>query len=183
MPHFRSWSSRLGSPLPALALVLISLAPVSHAADQHDTVGKPAPACRLVAHEGFAAIDLAAYRGQVVYLDFWASWCFACLRSFPFMNDLVDRYGARGFTVIAITLDEELDEARAFLAEHPANVVIAADPEASCARAFGLQAMPSSYLIDASHTVREAHLGFHPGRTRDMRSAIEALLPTPAPAP
>lgn len=162
-----------------LVLVLVGTWP-AQAADTDELVGQAAPACTLPARAAFPAVDLSAYRGRVVYLDFWASWCSACVRSFPYMNDLVERYGDRGFAVIAITLDEDIDDAEAFLTRHPAKVVIGADPDANCARAFGLRAMPSSYIIDATQVVREAHLGFHPGRTVRMRETIESLLPLPA---
>ncbi len=178
MSSFRSIATRRCTWLFTLfAALLIASA---HAADSDKLVGQPAPTCKVAASPGFAHVDLATYRGQVMYLDFWASWCSACVRSFPFMNDLVARYGAQGFAVLAVTLDENLDEARAFLARHPSDVIVAADPEANCARVFGLQAMPSSYLIDANQVVREVHFGFHPGRTVQMRETIEALLPHPA---
>src|SRR5207249_3774894 len=105
----------------ALALALCS--PVRAAGS-----GTAVPACTLQALGDRAPLDMRQFRGKVVYVDFWASWCAPCARSFPFMNDLDREFRDRGLIVLAINLDEKLEDARAFLAKYPASFALTADP-------------------------------------------------------
>ena len=128
------------------------------------------PARTFPARGGTASLD--SLRGQVVLVDFWASWCVPCRRSFPWMDSLVTRYGSRGFSVVAINLDKGRDAAERFLAEHPASFTIAFDPAGKTAEAYGVAAMPTSFLIDRDGTIVHTHVGFDPKKT----AAIEALI-------
>ena len=76
-------------------------------------------------------LDLGSYRGQVVWVDFWASWCTPCRRSFPWMNDMMARYSDQGFVIVGVNVDRERDLAEEFLAETPAGFPIVYDPEGS----------------------------------------------------
>lgn len=121
-------------------------------------------------------VDLDAYRGKVVLLDFWASWCAPCRSSFPWMNEMQDKYGDDGLVVIAVNLDNERGEAAGFLEQNPAGFEIAYDPERSMARAFGVDSMPNSFLIDRSGRVRAQHRGFRVADQAAYESAIIELL-------
>jgi thiol-disulfide isomerase/thioredoxin len=101
--------------------------------------------------------DLA---GQVVYLDFWASWCKPCRQSFPWMNQMQQKYAAQGLQIIAINLDTESSLAKDFLDKVPAQIPIIYDPEGNIASNYQLLGMPSSYLIDKKGKIRFAHKGF-----------------------
>ncbi len=101
--------------------------------------------------------DLA---GQVVYLDFWASWCKPCRQSFPWMNQMQQKYAAQGLQIIAINLDTESSLAKDFLDKVPAQIPIIYDPEGNIASNYQLLGMPSSYLIDKKGNIRFAHKGF-----------------------
>jgi thiol-disulfide isomerase/thioredoxin len=101
--------------------------------------------------------DLA---GQVVYLDFWASWCKPCRQSFPWMNQMQQKYAAQGLQIIAINLDTESALAKDFLDKVPAQIPIIYDPEGNIASSYQLLGMPSSYLIDKKGNIRFAHKGF-----------------------
>lgn len=139
--------------------------------------GKPAPDCKLQPVGGGATSELLKqYRGKPVYLDFWASWCGPCVQSFPFMNTLNKDYKAKGLEVVAVNLDENPDEAKAFLAKTPAQFTVLADTSGQCPQDFGVQAMPSSYLIDRNGVVRHVHLGFKAGETDDLKKQIETVL-------
>lgn len=153
----------------ALALALCS--PVQAAGS-----GTAAPACTLQALGEGSQIHVEQFKGKVVYADFWASWCAPCVRSFPFMNELDREFRDRGLQVLAINLDEKLEDARTFLAKHPASFALAADPSGQCPRDFGVRGMPSSYLVDRQGIIRHVHLGFRPEDARKLRALVEQLL-------
>lgn len=121
-------------------------------------------------------LHLNELRGQVVYLDFWASWCVPCRKSFPWMNDMHKRYGKDGLKIVAINLDKEVNLAKQFLTEYPANFTVAYDPEGLSAEKFKVQAMPSSFLIDKQGKLHSTHLGFKDKDTAAMEAEITKLL-------
>lgn len=110
-------------------------------------------------------VSLEQYKGSVVYVDFWASWCAPCLRSFPWMNELQARYEDKGLKVIAINLDAHSADAKSFLEATRPNFVIAYDPEGQTAVDYRVRGMPSSYLIARDGTLSWQHIGF---RTKDV---------------
>ena len=89
-------------------------------------------------------INLSDFRGQIVYLDFWASWCQPCRKSFTWMNKMQSLYGADGFKVIAINLDESRAKADKFLQKIPAKFDVAFDSRGKTAEAYNVKAMPST---------------------------------------
>ena len=160
----------------ALLLVLVCAAgiPVATAAPAAPTM---APTFRLTAREG-GVIDLAAFRGKVVYLDFWASWCGPCRASFPWMTQLAKTHAADSLVVIAVNLDKDRTLADAFLAQHPAGFRVAFDSAGTTAEAYKVSAMPTSFLIGRDGTVLLRHAGFDPRRAAEVeRRVVEALRP------
>ncbi|MDT8405912.1 MAG: TlpA disulfide reductase family protein [Methylococcales bacterium] len=135
-----------------------------------------APDCKLRSLSGDQALSLNSLQGQVVYVDFWASWCPPCLKSFPFMNDLQQRYRDQGLTVVAVNLDENLSDAQAFVEKQPAAFPVWVDQDQSCAQAFKVKAMPSTYLIDASGVIRHVHAGFRLDEAETLQAQVELLL-------
>jgi thiol-disulfide isomerase/thioredoxin len=103
---------------------------------------------------------LSALTGQVVYIDFWASWCKPCRKSFPWMNQMQQKYAAQGLQIIAINLDTEEALAKVFLEKVPADIPIIYDPEGNIASDYQLVGMPSSYVIDKKGNIRFSHKGF-----------------------
>jgi thiol-disulfide isomerase/thioredoxin len=121
-------------------------------------------------------LDLAQYRGRVVYLDFWASWCAPCRESFPWMNRLQGELGHDGLVVIAVNVDRERADADRFLRERPAQFRIVYDPDGLLPEKFGVRGMPTSLLIDRNGQVHSRHEGFLV-RDRDALSRqIRALV-------
>lgn len=146
------------------------------------SVGDAVPSCTLNSIDGKQAIDTAALKGKVVYLDFWASWCGPCAKSFPFMNELHHDLSAKGLVFVGVNLDENIDDAKAFLAQHPVNFTITKDNEESCAKQFDVKAMPSSYLIGRDGSIRHIHLGFRKDEGKELRDMVEKLLAEQLPA-
>ena len=121
-------------------------------------------------------IELSNYRGQVVYLDFWASWCQPCRKSFTWMNKMQSLYGKEGFKVIAINLDESREQANKFLQQVPAGFDVAFDPRGNTAESYQVKAMPSSYIIDKHGKVVHANLGFRGNDEKKLEEKIRNLI-------
>jgi cytochrome c biogenesis protein CcmG/thiol:disulfide interchange protein DsbE len=154
----------------SLGLAALCGAPPAQAA----TAGQPAPPLALAGTSGM--VDLAAYKGRVVYLDFWASWCGPCKLSFPWLNEMQARHGARGLQVVAVNLDRQRALADAFLAQVPARFVLAFDPAGDSARRYAVQGMPSSVLIGTDGLVLQQHAGFRDEDRAGREAAIVAAL-------
>ncbi|WP_245738910.1 TlpA disulfide reductase family protein [Nitrosomonas marina] len=134
------------------------------------------PSCELTTLEGEPFGNVQALKGEVVYLDFWASWCPPCVESFPFLNQLHHEFSEQGLRIIGVNLDEKTADADVFLNKYGADFTIAADPTRQCAKNFDVIAMPSSYLIDREGIVRYIHRGFRSGETDKIRIIVEQLL-------
>ncbi|EDN68895.1 thioredoxin family protein [Beggiatoa sp. PS] len=133
-----------------------------------------APAFTLAGIE--TPITLAQFKGKVVLLDFWASWCGPCRQSFPWMNAMQEKYQAQGFEIIAINVDKERELADQFLKKLPANFTIAFDPEGIVAARYQLEGMPISFIIDGKGIIRQQHLGFHKKDVSSYEAGIIKLL-------
>ena len=156
--------------------ILISFLLVSTVVVAAQLANKPSPICELTTLEGKPIESLQALKGEVVYVDFWASWCPPCAQSFPFLNQLQQDFGEQGLRIIGVNLDEKATDADKFLTRHSPKFHIAADPTKQCAKDFDVIAMPSSYLIDREGVVRYIHRGFRPGETEELRLIVEQLL-------
>lgn len=126
--------------------------------------------------QGRARFDIEDYRGHVVLLDFWASWCAPCRESFPWMNQLYDRYGDRPFRIVAISVDTEEDLATRFLEEFDPQFEVIRDPTGQVAARYGVFAMPTSVPIDAQGNVIKKHYGFDIARSAEYEAQIEDAL-------
>ncbi|MDG2392002.1 MAG: TlpA disulfide reductase family protein [Thalassotalea sp.] len=122
------------------------------------------------------ATEIAKHKGDVIYLDFWASWCVPCRRSFPWMNQVQNQYKDQGFTVISVNLDAEYELAQEFLKQTPANFVVVYDPQGLSAKQYKLRGMPSSYLIGRDGSLQTAHIGFYTERKPIYEEEIKHLL-------
>ena len=105
-------------------------------------------------------LDLNEFRGRVVYLDFWASWCAPCRQSFPWMNKMQGEFGRDGLVVIAVNVDHEHADADRFLRSHAAQFRIVYDPDGLLPEKFGVRGMPTSFLIDRNGQVQSRREGF-----------------------
>ena len=165
----------LGALLPTPFAVTPAIAADAVTAPAARTV---APPFALPGTDG-VAVRLADRRGEVVYVDFWASWCPPCLQSFPWMDALAERFAADGLRVVAINLDADRDAAARFLADADPGFDIAFDPAGDSAEAFGLIGMPSSYVIDRDGRVAYAHVGFRRKDAPAIEAAVAAVLAEP----
>lgn len=121
-------------------------------------------------------LDLAQYRGKVVYLDFWASWCVPCRHSFPWMNAMQEKYGGNGLVIIGVDLDEQRSDADIFLQQVPAQFKLVFDPQGHLAEQYNLVAMPMSFLIGRDGEVVQIHNGFFDDSPAKYESEIQTLM-------
>ena len=138
-------------------------------------VGEAAPAFELAQADG-KPLSLAKLRGNVVYVDFWASWCAPCKRSFPWMNALYDHHRGNGLVIVGVNVDKRRSDADRFLREVPATFPIVFDGAGTTPAAFDVKGMPSSYLIDRNGVVIAVEEGFHDERAVPLENRIRALL-------
>ncbi len=138
------------------------------------TNGEAAPAFELQG-DG-AAVKLSNYKGKLIYLDFWASWCGPCKQSFPWLNEMQSKYGAKGFQVVGVNVDANTEDAKAFLAALPAKFAVAYDAKGLTPKAYAIKGMPSSVLIDASGKILSQHTGFRDADKAQLEQAIQQAL-------
>ena len=139
--------------------------------------GERAPAFALPTAAG-ETLALERLRGQVVYVDFWASWCGPCRRSFPWMNEMNRKYAAKGLAIVAINVDKKRADAERFLAQIPAEFTVVFDAPGAVPAAYAVKGMPSSYLIDANGRVVVVEQGFRDESRAVLEEKIRALLAT-----
>jgi cytochrome c biogenesis protein CcmG, thiol:disulfide interchange protein DsbE len=166
-----SMSTPLNPWLVACAIGLLSLASAPALATES---GQIAPAFSLPGAKG--TVQLSAYKGKTVYLDFWASWCGPCKQSFPWMNDMQKRYGAKGFQVVGVNLDQKNEDAKAFLQANPALFDVAFDPEGKTPKAYGVKGMPTSMLISPDGKVLIVHQGFKDENREELEAQIKQAI-------
>jgi thiol-disulfide isomerase/thioredoxin len=138
--------------------------------------GDPAPPVQAELLAGDGMLDLTAYRGKVVYLDFWASWCPPCLTSLPLLEVLRQEFSDDAFQVVAINLDTDPSKALRFLEKVQIGYPSGSDPKGRIPESFGLKTMPTSYLIDGDGVIRHVHEGFRKSDIDSLRRRIEALV-------
>jgi len=134
----------------------------------------PAPKFELASRNGTVSLD--TLKGKIIYLDFWASWCGPCRKSFPWMNEIQAKYEKDGFVVLAINLDKKRKHADEFLAETPANFTIAFDPSGKTADDYQVMGMPTSYIIDRTGEIKASHIGFLTKDQTKLEDSIKTIL-------
>jgi thiol-disulfide isomerase/thioredoxin len=149
-------------------------------------------ACLAGLKKGDSLPDLASFRlegklpdelnGQVILLDFWASWCGPCKGSFPAMEELKTKYGGQGLTIVAVSVDEKPENVQRFLNSVKVSFTVVRDPQQKLVAAADVPTMPTSFLIDRSGRIRFIHAGFDRDQTtRLYEKEIEQLLQEPKP--
>lgn len=135
----------------------------------------------LIATAAGPRLDLAQYRGKVVYLDFWASWCPPCRESFPWMNAMQHKYGSQGLVIVAVNVNEHTQNAIKFLKQIPAHFRIVYDPQGILAKQYNLIGMPSSFIIGRNGRVHYRDMGFRGSSPKkyeaELRSALARRYP------
>lgn len=121
-------------------------------------------------------VKLSDFKGKTVYLDFWASWCGPCRQSFPWMNDMQSRYGDKGLQIVGVNVDQNSNDAKAFLKGNPASFEVAFDAEGKTPASYGIMGMPTSILIGPDGKVLLTHSGFRSEEREELERLIKASL-------
>jgi cytochrome c biogenesis protein CcmG/thiol:disulfide interchange protein DsbE len=141
--------------------------------------GEPAPEFEGRPLAGRAPIRLADYRGKVVYLDFWASWCQSCRHSLPWMERLHRGHQPAGLEVISVNIDETPADARAFLKRNPVGFPVIEDSQGTIAALYDVQDLPTSFLVDRDGVLLSIHRGFRTADAPRLDAAVAAALRKP----
>ena len=138
--------------------------------------GDIAPSFRAPRLDGSGTLSLADLHGKVVFVDFWASGCAPCQKSMPQLDALAKEFPAERFALIGVNLDKDAAAARKALGKRPVGYPSASDPEGGLPARFGLETMPTAYLIDGDGVIRYVHRGFREGDIEEVRERIQKLL-------
>ena len=122
-------------------------------------VGEPAPQFALRDPDG-EIHRLSDYRGQVVWINFWATWCSPCRRELPDIQRLANEFRDQDLVVLAVNLRQSADRARAFWEELDLNLPILLDRDGDVAEQYRLRGLPNNFFIDGDGTLRSFQLGF-----------------------
>ncbi len=137
-------------------------------------IGRPAPAFTLVALDG-RSVSLADLRGQLVLVNFWASWCTPCREETPLLEATSREFDARGLRVLGVVYQDSADAARAFEASYGLTYPSLMDPAGRTAIDYGVLGIPESFLVDAIGVIRDRQIG--PYTEPELRRRIELYLP------
>lgn len=159
---------RNGTEMP---LMVVAKPRPDAAAVQSKYIGNPAPAFSVASVDGKSTIDLASLSGHVVVIDFWATWCKPCAITTPHLDELAKQHP--DLRVVGIS-DEDLDDVRAFLANHPVGFVQTLDAGDKATRDYLIQGLPTLYVIDKAGVVRYTAVGVPP--FGELDAAIKKLL-------
>jgi len=135
----------------------------------------PAPDFTLRTLEG-PAMRLAEQRGQVVLVNFWASWCAPCKLEMPHLNRLADKYRDTGVVLLAVNVDDDPKKAEAEARKLGIRFPVLLDTAKAASKAYQLQAMPTTVLVDRDGRMRHVHLGYRPGFEQTYDEQLRALV-------
>jgi peroxiredoxin len=135
----------------------------------------PAPAFTLTALSGQQGA-LSQYNGQVVMVNFWATWCGPCQQEMPLLDQMYKKYKPAGFTLIGVNVDKEAPAVKELLARKPVSFPVLLDPANQVSKAYHVNEMPSSVIIDRKGEIRYIHRGYQPGDENEYQDRIRQLI-------
>ncbi|HVH17141.1 MAG TPA: TlpA disulfide reductase family protein [Myxococcota bacterium] len=157
------------------ALTLLAVLALAVTADAVQS-GQKSPAVAGARLDGQGQLSLAELKGKVVYLDFWASWCKPCALSLPALDAFRKEFPSKDFAVLAVNVDRDPALAKAFLSRRPVGYPSVFDAKGELPVRFGVETMPTSFLIDRDGVIRRVHRGFRKEDVPELRSAIQELI-------
>lgn len=158
-----------------LAVIVLSLTPILSRAGQ---LNEKATEFTLMGLDN-RPVSLSQYKGKVVFLDFWASWCPPCKEELPELNSFLKRHGSEDVVGIAVNIDKNISNVTDFLSSMPAlspNLIVLLDPDSKVISSYKARAMPTSYMIDREGVIRHTHFGYTAKDPEKWEKEIGGLL-------
>jgi peroxiredoxin len=155
----------------AAAAVLIASTAFAAGGD----TGGSAPSFELTTLEGQPGA-LSQYKGQVVMVNFWATWCGPCQQEMPLLDQMYKKYKPAGFTLIGVNVDKDSPPVKELLARKPVSFPVLLDPANQVSKAYHVDEMPSSVIIDRKGQIRYVHRGYKPGDENEYQDRIRRLI-------
>jgi len=162
-----------GTRLSMLLVCFLSFAVVTYA-DAASVKGQ-APNFTLKSLTG-KNLKLSEMAGNVVLINFWASWCGPCREEMPLLNDLHKKYEALGFTVLGVNVEEDVKNARGFLKNFPVDFPVVLDNKNQVSKKYNVIAMPTTVVVDRDGNMRFLHKGYKPGDEEKYRKMVKKLV-------
>ena len=159
--------TRIAAMIAAAALALPAFAV--------NPTGSPAPQFTLGSRAG-QSVSLAQYKGQVVMLNFWASWCGPCRQEMPLLESIYKKYNRLGFTMIGVNVEPDSNAANEWLKATPVSFPILYDKDSKVSKMYDVAGMPSTVIIDRTGKVRVLHRGYKPGDENEYLDSIRTLV-------
>ena len=159
-----------------MAIALAASAGLSTAALAADPIGQPAPTFSLPLRGGNAPLGLDKLRGQVVMVNFWASWCEPCRKEFPLLDQIYKKYKAAGFTLVGVNVEPDAKDAESFIARTPVSFPILFDKDSAVSKQYHVSGMPTTVLIDRKGVLRWVHRSYVPGDENEYLNQVRAIL-------
>jgi peroxiredoxin len=121
-------------------------------------------------------VSLAQFKGDVVMINFWASWCGPCRQEMPLLDSIYKQYKDMGFTLLGVNVEPHASSANAWLKKTPVSYPILYDPNSQVSQLYQVQAMPTTVIVDRKGIVRFVHNGYLPGDENQYMNSIRALI-------
>jgi thiol-disulfide isomerase/thioredoxin len=163
------------SAVRLLCLTALALAPVLAVSDSPLQAGAPGPAFQLNSNSG-KPISLADLKGQIVLVNFWASWCGPCRQEMPILEQLNRQYRNKGVTLIGVNVEPDSAAANAWIKATPVSFPILYDVDSKVSKLYEVQGMPNTVILDRKGIVRYIHRGYSPGAENEYLDQIRALI-------
>ena len=138
-------------------------------------LNKPAPDFTLKSLTG-KNLKLSEMAGNVVLINFWASWCGPCREEMPLLNDLHNKYGPLGFSVYGVNVEEDVNGAKGFLKDFPVDFPVLLDSSNEVSKQYNVIAMPTTVVVDRDGKVRYLHKGYKSGDEARYRQMVKKLV-------
>jgi thiol-disulfide isomerase/thioredoxin len=136
--------------------------------------GAPGPGFALASMTG-PRVDLNALKGQVVLINFWASWCGPCRQEMPVLEQVYRRYKGLGVTLLGVNVEPDSSNAAGWLKATPVSFPILFDTDSKVSKLYDVEGMPNTVILDRKGNVRFVHRGYKPGEENEYMDQIRTL--------
>lgn len=139
------------------------------------SMGSQAPDFTLKSKSG-KNVRLSDYRGQVVMINFWASWCGPCRQEMPLLEKMHRRYSKLGFVLLGVNVEADSSKANAYLKDIPVSFPVLYDTNNKASKLYDVSAMPTTIILDRNGKMRFLHQGYKPGYEKDYKKQVKQLI-------